>query len=294
MSNNISKPGGPIMKSVDPGILPQSVCFSFTPSNLAQELYFYPTWCGHYYCTHNYFMRRDTYPPLLVIFIREGKGNFEYRGNSFSAKKGDVVLMDCAEPHFYAAEDGLEFLYMHFNGGNSHEICQHIMKEQGSLIQGENNILIGHLLYDMVDFYSHNGIETMFQSSMRIYQLFEYLLTPGNQQMEDDNPIETVIHYIRSNFGKDITLDELANVANLSVFYFAHLFKHQTGFAPMEYVTNTRLEHTKILLVRTSRSIAEIAYKVGYSSSSSLINMFMKKVGVSPTKYRRSHQSQEI
>ncbi len=282
------------MKSVDPGILAQSVCFSFIPSTLAQELYFYPTWCGHYYCTHNYFMRRDTYPPLLVVFIREGVFDFEYRGEHFAAQKGDVVLIDCTEPHYYAARDGLEFLYMHFNGSNSHEICQHILKEQGPLIQGENNVLIGHLLYDMVDFYTHGGIETMFQSSMRIYQLFEYLLAPANQQQKEELPIDEVIHYIRANVGKDISLEELADIANLSVYYFAHLFKHHTGFAPMEYVTNTRLERTKILLARTTKSVAEIAYEVGYSSSSSLINMFMKKVGVSPTRYRKTHQSQEV
>lgn len=282
------------MKSVDPGIFPQSVCFSFIPSGQAQELYFYPTWCGHYFCSRHYFMRRETYPPLLVIFIREGILNLEYRENHYTAQKGDVVLLDCTEPHYYAAEDGLEFVYMHFNGSNSHEICQHILDQQGPLIQGENNVLIGHLLYDMVDFYVHNGIETMFESSMRIYQLFEYLLTSSTQQLKEDNPIETVIHYIRSNVGKTITLEELADIANLSVFYFAHLFKNQTGFSPMEYVTNTRLEHTKILLVRTNRSIAEIAYEVGYSSSSSLINIFIKRVGISPTKYRRSHQSQEV
>lgn len=281
------------MKSVDPGILPQSTCFSFIPSTQAQELYFYPTWCGHYYCNHNYFMRRDTYPPLLVVFIREGTFLFEYRGSEFSAHKGDVVLLDCTEPHYYAAQDGLEFLYMHFNGSNSHEICQLILSQQGPLIQGENNVLIGHLLYDMVNFYSQNGIETMFQSSMRIYQLFEYLLAPASQQPNHEHPVETVIHYIRSNVGKAITLEELACHANLSIFYFAHLFKQQTGFSPMEYVTNTRLEQTKILLARTSTPIVEIAYDVGYSSSNSLINMFMKKVGISPSKYRRLHQGQD-
>ena len=44
------------MQSVDPGIRSESVCFPFTPSQTARELLFYPTWCGHYYCTANYFM----------------------------------------------------------------------------------------------------------------------------------------------------------------------------------------------------------------------------------------------
>lgn len=279
------------MKSVDPGILPQSVCFSFTPSELARQLYFYHTWCGHYYCSHHYYMRRDSFPPLLIAFVREGIFHIEYRGEVFDAGKGDIVLLDCMEPHYYQARDGLEFLYMHFDGSNSHEICQHILNQSGPLISQDSNVMIGRLLYNMVDFYIHDGIETMFQSSMRIYHIFEYLLAPNGPQPIEDNPVDSTIRYIRSNVGKDMTLNELADIANLSSFYYAHCFKKQTGFSPMEYVINTRLERAKILLARTTQPVAEIAYDVGYSSSNSLINMFVKRVGVSPKQYRKSHQS---
>lgn len=68
------------MQSVDPGIRSESVCFPFTPSQTARELLFYPTWCGHYYCTANYFMKRDSYPPLLIAYIRKGRFRVEYRG----------------------------------------------------------------------------------------------------------------------------------------------------------------------------------------------------------------------
>lgn len=280
------------MKSVDPGILPQSVCFSFTPSDLARQLYFYPTWCGHYYCTENYFMKRESYPPLLVVFVREGEFHIEYRGLTFEAHKGDVVLLDCSEPHYYHARNGLEFLYMHFDGSNAHDICRHILDMKGPLIQEESNILIGRQLYNMVDFYQHGGIETMFQSSMRIYHIFEYLLRPSIPQTNTETPVEESIHYIRDHYAEPLTLNKLAEVANLSPYYYAHCFKEETGFSPIEYVTNTRLEQAKIMLIRTQKTIEEIALEVGYSSSSSLINMFMKKVGHSPKQYRKFHQSQ--
>lgn len=275
------------MKSVDTGVLAKSVCFSFTPSELAKQLYFYPTWCGHYYCTGNYYMKRDFYSPLLVVYVRNGNFHFEYRDLVFEAQKGDVVLLDCTEPHYYHARDGLEFLYMHFDGSNSHEICQHILKQSGPLIRHEDNILIGNLLYNMVRFYQDDGIETMFQSSMRIYHLFEYLLAPEKQLYENENPIENAIRYIRSHMTETITLESLAKETNLSVYYFAHCFKEQTGFSPMDFVINTRLNQAKILLARTSKSIEEIACEVGYSSAGSLINIFVKKEGMPPGKYRR-------
>lgn len=279
------------MKSVDPGILPQSICFSFTPSDLARKLYFYPTWCGHYYCTDNYFMKRDTYPPLLIVFIREGKMHVEYENQCFDARKGDVVLLDCSRPHYYRAYNGLEFLYMHFDGSNSHEICQHILETKGALIQEDSNILIGRLLYNMVDYYQNGGIESMFQSSMRIYHLFEYLLKPPVLQTEYETPVEQSIHYIRRNYNEPLNLNKLAEIANLSPYYYAHCFKEETGFSPMEYVTNTRLEQAKVKLIRTQKTIEQIADEIGYSSSSSFINMFVKKVGHSPKQYRKFHQS---
>ncbi len=279
------------MKSVDPGILSKSICFSFTPSELAQKLYFYPTWCGHYFCTTNYFMKRKTYPPLLIIFIRAGMLHVEYENQCFDAEKGDVVLLDCTKPHYYHAYDGLEFLYMHFDGSNSHEICQHINELKGALIREDSNVLIGRLLYNMVYFYQNGGIESMFQSSMRIYHIFEYLLKPPVVQTESKTSIEESIQYIRRNYNEALSINLLAEIAALSPYYYAHCFKEETGFSPMEYVTNTRLEHAKIELARTQKTIEEIAEMIGYSSSSSFINMFTKRVGQSPKQYRRFHQS---
>lgn len=279
------------MKSVDPGILSKSVCFSFTPSELAKKLYFYPTWCGHYYCDENYFMKRLTYPALLVVFIREGTMHVEYRNKCFDAKKGDVILLDCTEPHYYQAANGLEFLYIHFNGSNSHEICQHILEQTGPLIQQDSNVLIGRTIYNMVEFYNHDSIETMIQSSMRIYQILEYLLTPNKFKIQNETPIDKTIHYIKNNIGKNIDLEQLSSLANMSPYYYAHCFKQQTGFSPIEYVINTRMDKAKILLVHTNKSIEEIAYDLGYASSNSFINIFVKRINMSPRQYRRLHQS---
>ena len=60
----------------------------------------------------------------------------------------------------------------------------------------------------------------------------------------------------------------------------------------MEYVINTRIEHAKTLLLTGNKSIGEIAEEVGYASSASLINIFVKKTGESPRQYRKSHMGE--
>lgn len=291
------------MKSVDIGVLPKSICFSFTPPELARELYFYPTWCGHYFCTSRYYMRRKFYPPLLVIYVRKGILNVEYRGEKQQAKAGDVILLDCTEPHYYHAEDNLEFLYMHYEGSNAHALTQQIISQRGWLMRKEErntrgwlmqdsrNERVALLLQDMVYKYEHNHAESMFESSMRIYRLFEILLSPSQQEEKDELPVTAAVEYIRANVGSPITLEDLAEIANLSPFYFSHMFKRETGFAPMEYVINTRIEKAKTLLVTTGMTVSEIADTVGYASSGSLINVFTGRVGESPGQYRKSHRS---
>ncbi len=279
------------MKSVDPGILPQSVCFSFMPSETAQQLFFYPTWCGHYFCTENYYIRRDFYPPLLLAYIRQGKFHVEYQGEHKCAQRGDILLMDCSQPHYYQAENGLEFLYLHFDGSNAHALAHSIIDTYGWLMRRDCNMAIGSQLYDMVQFHVHNGIESAFDTSMRIYRLFEQLYTQTRQEQTQNNPIDDAIQYIRAHVGEPLTLQGLSDMTCLSPCYFSHSFKRQTGFSPMEYVINTRIDRAKILLVRTSKTISEIACEVGYSTGSSLTNLFIKRVGISPKAFRNAHQS---
>ncbi|UWP61217.1 helix-turn-helix transcriptional regulator [Ruminococcus gauvreauii] len=276
------------MKSVDPGILDHSICFSFTPSALAEQLYFYMTWCGHYYSTSRYMMKRDYYPPLLVMYIREGIMHVEHMGQKFDAQKGDVVLIDCSNPHYYQAENGLEFTFIHFDGSNSHEIVEHILSVRGPLIRSKNNLLIGNFLYNTVYFYENGGIENMFATSMRIYRLLQMLNDLDDYSTpSEESPVHIAIRYIRDNVGKKITLQELADLSNLSIYYFSHRFKDETGYSPMDYVINSRMDKAKILLIRTSKTITEIAYEVGYGSSGSFINIFSDKVGCSPKIFRR-------
>lgn len=276
------------MQSVDPGILSVSSCFSFTPSEIARKFYFYPTWCGHYYCTSEYFMKRDYYPYLLLAYVRKGEFNVEYRGHRYVARKGNVILIDCQEPHYYYASDGLEFMYIHFDGSNSHELCSYIMSQFGILFQGENTVAIGEQLFQMIERYQRNDVLSVSESSLAIYRLLAALCRMPENKTEETSPVDAAINYIQKNVGKKITLSELAKVANLSPFYFSHIFKAHTGYSPLEYVISTRLDAAKILLKTTTLAVSEIAFRVGYENSGSFINLFVKKDGCSPTEFRKS------
>lgn len=276
------------MYELGPGILPNSVCVPLTPTAHAQELYFYPVLCGHYFCDAQYEVSRACYENPLLLFVRGGALTLEYDGQTCRAEKGDIVLLDCDRPHRYAAADAAEFLYLHFDGGNAHALVRDI-SDGMPLLRREENVQIGERLYDLIAGYRRCGIENEVESSLHIYELLAQLAMPPKELARRDSPINRTVAYIREHVGEPISLAELADMTHLSMCHYAHEFKRQTGFAPVEYVINTRLEKAKMLLLQTTMSVMDIAYEVGYESGSSLSSLFLKKVGCSPREYRRSN-----
>ena len=98
--------------------------------------------------------------------------------------------------------------------------------------------------------------------------------------------LDNVIDYIQTYLEHSLGLAELAQLSNLSPFYFSRLFKESTGVTPYQYISKLRMERAKQLLKNTDIAIAEIALQCGYSSQSSFSTAFLKATNVTPKTYR--------
>jgi AraC family transcriptional regulator len=101
--------------------------------------------------------------------------------------------------------------------------------------------------------------------------------------------LKRVLEYINANLGKNITLFELASVANMSLYYFAVLFRQSTGLSPHKYLLNQRIERSKVLLRDPGRSVLDIGLQVGFEHQNNFARAFRRVMGVSPTEYRRDY-----
>jgi AraC family transcriptional regulator len=100
--------------------------------------------------------------------------------------------------------------------------------------------------------------------------------------------LQQVIEYIRANLDRDLSLEKLAELVQMSTFYFARLFKQSTGVTPHQYVIHCRLEQAKNLLISENASIIEICQKVGFQSQSHFTQLFRKYTGLTPKKYQET------
>ncbi len=96
------------------------------------------------------------------------------------------------------------------------------------------------------------------------------------------------ISYINEHFQGDLSLEQLAAQANMSLFHFTRVFAKETGITPHQYLIKTRLSAAKYFLKSTEMSIKNIAFSTGFNSETSFCTTFKKWENVTPTQYRQS------
>ncbi len=103
---------------------------------------------------------------------------------------------------------------------------------------------------------------------------------------------ETVVSkakaYIKENFSRDISLDDVSREVNVSPYYFSKLFKEEEGQNFIEYLTKIRVDRAKQLLCEETLSIKEISIMVGYADPNYFSRIFRKQMDMSPREYRES------
>ncbi len=104
----------------------------------------------------------------------------------------------------------------------------------------------------------------------------------------EENPIiKKVCTYVDENLSNDISLETAADFAGISSFYLSKLFKEEKGETFINYISDKRLEKSRMLLETTELSIKEITAEVGYNDQNYFSRIFKTKYGLSPKEYRK-------
>jgi AraC family transcriptional regulator len=94
-------------------------------------------------------------------------------------------------------------------------------------------------------------------------------------------------NFIEEHLAEPVPLAALANIVNLSTYYFCRAFKQSFGVPPHRFHTLRRIERAKMLLANPDQSITETALALGFSETSSFSAAFRHVTGTTPTAYRR-------
>ncbi|CAM4497856.1 AraC-like DNA-binding protein [Paenibacillus endophyticus] len=119
-----------------------------------------------------------------------------------------------------------------------------------------------------------------------IYRLLQgqYGATLAQIAMEGSNTyrIREAIDQIIQHYDQSLRMEELADVASMSVSSFHRHFKEITAMSPLQFQKQLRLQEARSLLLMESADATEVAYRVGYESSSQFSREYSRMFGYPP------------
>lgn len=118
------------------------------------------------------------------------------------------------------------------------------------------------------------------------------LYTNGAEMTPTEKKMYAVASYIHTHYTEELSLEMLAQKFFISSCYLSHQFKDVTGFTLTDYIQMTKVRNVQAMLINTSIPITEAALNCGFNSFSQFNRVFRKHIGMSPSQYRKRHQSQ--
>ncbi len=106
--------------------------------------------------------------------------------------------------------------------------------------------------------------------------------------------VEKVMEYLNNNFDKSLTLGEAAKVAAMSEVAFSRFFKLRTGQTFIDTLNEIRLGHASRMLIDTTHSVTEVAFKCGFNNISNFNRIFKKKKDYTPKEFRLAYNSSGV
>lgn len=278
-----------MLKSCEKFISPESDYFVYAPSRAAQEMFFYPLQCGRFIYEAGYSLHRESYDSFLLMYIQKGGLTLQFAGQTTQISAGHFVLLDCYQPHAYSSNTGWESLWCHFDGMLARQWYTNVISRPGNVFSMPDPYPAVKKLTAIYDtFASGSLVRDPLMSKYLSDILTDFLLyTPlesgaGNYA----GMAEEIITYVSEHFAENITVEDLADRASLSLYYFIRIFKKETGFTPYEYILNTRISNARYLLKNTPMAIKDICVNTGFSCESAFCSAFKRCQGMTPTQYR--------
>jgi len=107
----------------------------------------------------------------------------------------------------------------------------------------------------------------------------------------DIERLRSVFAYIQDNYDKQISLLQLSKIACMTPNSLCRFFKKVTGTTAFNYISRTRVDQAKYLLIKSDLTITQIAFRVGIEDHSYFDRIFHRFTDMSPKNFRQKHSS---
>ncbi|HEY3329745.1 MAG TPA: AraC family transcriptional regulator [Capsulimonadaceae bacterium] len=257
------------------------------------------------------YVHRKTVPYAILANVVTGRYSIECDGDSAQIEPGELFLVPPNRPltigHSFAGAPSMESQWVHFratlNGGIDITSLLDMPLRVAGPVAAEMGAVIAQLRDLDGSQTDKRGLSVAMARSLharslayRIIALVCDVSHPRQDALAHAgwSRLTPVLDYIRGRLSDTICVDDLAQVACMSVSHFHAEFKSAFGEAPMDYVRRVRIEATCRRLVASTDSVGEIAATHGFASPYHFSRVFKAASGQPPSQYRKANRPDRL
>ena len=239
---------------------------------------------------------------IEILLTLEGMVTYTIEDKVYQVRKGEILIIPQDTAHSLTMEEGSSrYLYLFepdaiMTMRDIKSMAIYFNKPFHLRDGSDAHVRIRELLLRAKDLYEKRELmwnTACYSCILRVYATLgqRYLSgirprTADNMRNMDSEVINAVMTYINNHYREELSLENVAGFAGFSRYYFSRSFKKQTGYSFKDYLCQKRLQVAMDLLIRTNRSMRDVAIESGFGSVATFNRVFREKKGCTPTQYR--------
>ena len=248
--------------------------------------------CGHERVDANYYWDsslRGKQEFGIWQYTLKGRGVFEFGSKKYDLTENMGFIAIVPENSIYylpETSEEWEFIFLTFDGRDSVKMLKDYRRRFGGVIDYKDNKRVLDCAWSIIEQAEAGKIESAYQLSAKTYDFLMQLF--DNSQYLSDNAgakpkwLLDVQDFCIKNISSDVTIDDMAQVANYSRYHFMRQFAEWEGKTPYRYLSELRIKLAMQLLQTTNLSIKEIAEKCGFCDAGYFARIFKEYYSVTP------------
>ena len=237
-----------------------------------------------------------------ILLTLEGSVTYTVDDIVYQVRKGEVLIIPPDMQHALSmGEESSRYLFLFEPEGilsmrDIKTLTPYFHRPFHLRDGSEAHVRIRELLLKLKDVYEKR--ELMWNTVCYSYLLQVYAMLgqrylngvrnriPDGGRIVESEVITASMTYINNHYKQDLSLEDVAEFAGFSRYYFSRSFKKQTGYSFKDYLCEKRLQVATDLLIRTDKSMKDVAAESGFGSVATFNRVFREKKGCTPTQFR--------
>lgn len=214
-----------------------------------------------------------------------------------SVRANQCFILPAGKPHSYGADedDPWTIYWIHFKGKLASQSILHLsfpmeIKPGAHSRIGFRLDMFEEIMHTLELGYSHENLLFAcsvfhhFLGTLRFVQ--QYRNAVGKEDCDADISL-AAIHFMKENIERRLSLKEIASHIGYSETRFSVIFKSKTGYSPLNYFNQLKIQQACRLLDFTDMKINQVCFKIGIDDPYYFSRLFKKVMGISPAEYKR-------